>query len=119
MSQRWVWGQSDCCVSARNVFHDLHGIDFMDGVEEYDSALGARRIINRYGDFPSMVEELAYEAGLRDGLGYGGEVGISHHGATDGIDGHALLICVAPGYWAGKTEYGYAVLPSAERSWRV
>lgn len=119
MGQRLAWGESDCCVSARNVFRDLHGIDLMPSSIDYDSATGAMRVIAKHGGFTKMASALANEAGLREGLGVPGEIGISHHGATDGVEGRALLICIEPGAWAGKTEYGYAILPSAERSWRV
>lgn len=119
MSQRWIWGASDCCSSARNVFHDLHGVDFMADIEEYDSAAEAVRLIKSYGGFVDIVEYAMASAGLRDGVGNPGEVGISYQGAAEGIEGYALLICIEPGKWAGKTEYGYAILPDAERSWRV
>lgn len=119
MSMRWVWGASDCCTTTRDVFRDLHGVDFMWHLPEYEGAIGAARLVKQWGGFPLIVERSMDLSDLRDGDGVAGDVGISLPGMTDGIDGRALLICIEPGKWAGKTEFGYAILPEAERCWSV
>jgi hypothetical protein len=67
----------------------------------------------------SMGEQLSRIAGLVVGDGLPGEIGISRRGAAEGLEGRAALICIQPGAWAAKTPGGFAVLPNAERSWRV
>lgn len=120
MSRRWEWGVSDCSMAAADVFLGLWGVDPMTphrGI--YSDAMGAVRLIRSYGGFASIAAASARMTGLVDGSGMPGEIGISVSGAASGPEGRAMLICIEPGAWAGKTELGYAVLPQAERCWRV
>lgn len=119
MSKRWDWGASDCCKSAEAAFAELHGIHLMSHVEPYDTAVKAARMIKCAGGVDALVADAAERNGLREGIGVSGEIGYSHYGAAEGAGRRAVLICIEPGSWAGKTECGYAILPNAERSWRV
>lgn len=120
MAARWKWGRADCCTSACDVFAALHGIDPMAPLRgRYASAVGAWRIIREWGGFPAMAEALARGAGLTVGRGLPGEIGLSAPGHAGGPDGRALLVCVRPGQWAGKSEGGFTILPGAERCWRA
>ncbi|MFB2530719.1 hypothetical protein ACEYYA_00960 [Paracoccus sp. p3-h83] len=120
MSVRWQWGRADCCTAACDVFQALWGRDPMASVRgRYDSAMGAVRLIGEWGDLPAMAEAMARAALLRPSNGLCGDLGLSMPGAAGGPDGRAILICVGPGRWAGKTTGGYAILPNAERAWGV
>lgn len=119
MSAHWQWGAADCCAAACDVFEALHGIDPMAPVRSaYDSAIGAARLIQTWGGFVAMTEALARAAGLDAGRGETGEIGLSAQGAAYGPERRAMLICIQPGAWAGKTEAGFAILNTAERCWR-
>ncbi len=119
MSARWVWGMADCCTSACDVFRVLHGIDPMGPVRGYADAMGAARLIKSYGGFLPMADALAGAAGLSTSDGVPGDIGVSSIGAAEGPERRALLICIGPGAWAGKTELGYAIIGNAERCWRA
>lgn len=120
MSAPWKWGSADCCASACDVFLSIHGVDPMAPVRgKYDSAMSAARLVATWGSFLSMGEKLAARAGLVDGRGSAGEIGLSHAETATGIEGRAMLICIEPGIWAGKTVDGFAILASAERAWHV
>lgn len=120
MAARWEWGVADCCTAACDVFAALHGVDPMAAIRgRYNTAIGAYRIIREWGGFPAMAEALARSAGLSVGAGAPGEIGLSAPGHAGGPDGRALLICVQPGHWAGKSETGFTILPGAERCWHA
>lgn len=120
MGDRWQWGVRDCCSSAADVFLALHGIDPMAEVRgTYSTAIGAYRLIRDWGGFPAMADAMARIAGLEIGTGQPGEIGLSEPGNAGGPDGRAMLICIQPGQWAGKSEMGFVVLPGVERCWRA
>lgn len=119
MSKRWVWGFSDCCISASDVFDNLHGIDPMSVVRgTYDTARKAYRLTQQWGGLFEMSKKLAELSNLQISSGDVGDIGISYKGVAMGPEGRALLICIQPGAWAGKTENGYAIIPNAEICWR-
>lgn len=115
MDRPWKWGEADCCTAACDVFDRLYGIDPMASLRgRYTSRREAYRIVREMGGFEAMTQTLADKAGLREGNGEPGEIGI----IFGQMDGFALGICLAPGSWAGKTPTGLATLPAALRSWR-
>lgn len=120
MSAAWAWGTADCCTSACDVFAALHGRDPMEPVRgQYVNAKGAARLIRDWGGFAAMAASLAWMQGLIASDGAAGDIGLSPAGAAEGPERRALLVCVDRGVWAGKTEVGFAILPAAERCWRV
>lgn len=120
MSARWEWGRADCCTAASDVFLALHGIDPMASLRgRYSDAMGAARLIQSWGGFVAMASGLARAAGLVVSDGQPGDIGLSVPGDAGGPDGRALLICIQPGAWAGKSDLGYSILPNAERCWRA
>lgn len=120
MSARWRWGVADCCTAACDVFQALHGIDPMAEVRgRYDDAVSAARLIREWGGFRPMADAFARAASLTVSDGQPGDIGISAPGNAGGPDGRAMLICIRPGAWAGKSELGYVILPNAERCWRA
>lgn len=117
MDRDWEWGVADCCTAASDVFRRLHGVDPMAPLRgRYASQRSAWRLIRKHGGWDAMTAELAARAGLSEGVGAPGEIGLAQM-----IEGtHALVICVAPGRWAGKSETGLRTVPAAAvgRSWR-
>lgn len=118
MSVRWQWGSADCCTASCDVFKALHGIDPMESVRgSYSDAVSAARLIRDWGGFSSMAEAFAIRNGLSPSSGKPGDIGLSMPGNAGGPDGRAMLICIQPGSWAGKSDLGYTILPCAERCW--
>lgn len=119
MSRPWAWGVSDCCTAACDVFRALHGVDPMLVLRgRYHSASSAARLIADAGGFPALARDLAAVSGLRRCEPVPGAIGLSHAGAARGPSGRALLICIRPGAWAGKTMDGNAILGRAEWGWQ-
>lgn len=111
MGEPWEWGRVDCCTSAADVFMELHGIDLArDYRGTYSTSIGAARLIKSRGGFRSMIESMAAAARLTVSNGECGDIGLS---------GHTLVICVQAGIWAGKTEAGFATVPTADRAWNA
>lgn len=121
MGQPLIWGASDCCTAACDVFLALHGVDPMAPLRgAYTTGSGAWRAIQSYGGHVAMTEALAAAAGLVPASdGEPGLIGLSHEGAAVGLGGRALLICIQPGEWACKTGNGFGLVGSAERAWRA
>lgn len=116
MARPWRWGEADCCTAACDVFARLHGVDPMAPLRgRYGDRQGAFRLIKGLGGWVPMATSLAASAGLRAGRGEAGEIGVA--ALPDG--GHALVVCVAPGSWAGKTLCGLATVAQVERCWRA
>ncbi|MEC9433867.1 MAG: hypothetical protein VYD87_13270 [Pseudomonadota bacterium] len=115
MSRPWAWGQADCCTAACDVFARLHGVDPMASLRGgYATRREAMRIIRSRGGWERMAAELAAAAGLRGGAGEPGEIGVTLNGARG-----SLVICVAPGQWAGKTASGFSTVRAVSGCWRV
>lgn len=122
MARPWKWGEADCCTAASDVFLRLHGIDPMAPLRgSYSTAKGAARIILARGGFVEMAAGMASEAGLRGGIGEPGEVGVAENRRAFGGERsgtYSLVICVAPGVWAGKTEAGLRTVHEVVGCWR-
>lgn len=112
LSRPFAWGPCDCCSAACDVFAALWGIDPMDPVRGYAGPIGAARMMRRAGGLPMLAETLAEKAGLTVGHASGG-LALSPGMGTR----HALLICIMPGLWAGKSKEGFALLRRADRGW--
>lgn len=114
MDRPWQWGVADCCTSACDVFQRLHGVDPMQDLRgAYSSRTGAVRAIAARGGWHQMAGDLAAAAGLSDGVGGAGEIGLI---VSDGN----LCLGVSTGkVWVGKSLTGLATVPDCVRSWRV
>ena len=111
MLRRWKWGEADCCTSACDVFLRLHGVDPMEPLRgAYSSRTGADLLIDGGGGMEALAVSLARLAGLREGIGGAGEIGVG--------EARCFLIGTGEG-WVGKTANGFATVPRAVRSWRV
>lgn len=114
MSHPFLWGPCDCCSAACRVFHSLWGIDPMAGVSAYQGPLQAARLIRAHGGLEPMADTMAGAAGLRPGHAIGG-LAISPATARH----RAILVCIQPGLWAGKSKSGFAILRTAEKGWHA
>ena len=109
-----VWGASDCCTAACDVFARLHGVDPMAPLRGlYTTEAGAIRLIRSRGGWVRMCRGLAVAAGLRAGDGAPGELGLLCNGGR-----FTLAVSVGAGLWAGRVEGGFATTAGMVESWR-
>ncbi|UFS64402.1 hypothetical protein LO749_09495 [Paracoccus denitrificans] len=114
MSRPFEWGPCDCSSAACDVFAALWGIDPMGPVRGYSGPLAAARMIRRAGGLAALADTLAVQGGLAVGHAAGGiALSAGHRGRQ------ALLICIMPGLWAGKSKDGFAILRNADRGWHL
>ncbi|NUM72728.1 hypothetical protein HUU40_00060 [candidate division KSB1 bacterium] len=114
-----IWGKSDCVKTTTQIFKTVTGVDLLKNAEPYFNLCSAVKLIRKHGGFLRMVETIAAQAKLIECDPCCGAIGISESGLASGPDDRALLICVQPGAWVGKSQNGYTILPKAERCWRV
>ncbi len=113
MDRPFEWGVADCCTSACDAFHALHGVDPMAPLRgRYRTARGAGVIIARRGGFFTMACDLARGSGLAMGCGDAGEIGVAQVGPR-----LALVFSIAPHVWAGKSEHGMTTVRAVLKSW--
>jgi hypothetical protein len=111
MDRPWVWGESDCCTAACDVFLRLYGTDPMRSVRgSYSTQVGAARLILSYGGMLRMAETLARREGLVRGTPRQGSLGVHKN---------SLVICVRPWVWLGKSATGMVTLQDAEVAYHV
>ncbi|WP_164736537.1 DUF6950 family protein [Pararhodobacter zhoushanensis] len=104
MSGPWVWGVSDCCTAACDVFQRLHGIDAMAPLRgRYSTEAGAYALIRDAGGWRRLFMGLAAESNLKPGDGSPGEIGLIRAGGR-----RALAISVGGDMWASRVDGGFA-----------
>jgi hypothetical protein len=109
-----VWGKSDCCASACDVFMELRGVDPLAPVRgRYSSVIEAARLIRAGGGFLMLARRLARHAGLSRVLPRPGSLGLTEPGMALGPEGRALAICVGRGTWIAKGIDGAVMLSDA------
>jgi hypothetical protein len=116
MCVRWQWGAADCCTAASDVHLRVFGVDPMAPMRgRYASRGGALRLIRAAGGLESLVDGVVARAGLqRVVVDMPGALGVAAMPV-----GEALLICLRPGVWAGKTPGGYATLEKVGAKWSL
>jgi len=99
----WVWGQSDCCTFACDVFAAVYGFDPMASIRgTYSDQISAARLIRSRGGMMENVRRTLRDAGLvpcepREGA----------LGAVVEPDGTVVAaICARPGVWIVRTMRG-------------
>lgn len=108
-----IWGVSDCCTRACDVFAEMHGIDPMAPLRGlYSGPVEAMRIIAGHGGWLPMVDGLCRAAGLRAGAVGPGTLGLVRRGGW-----HALAIGVPGGWCAPAAQGGSVIVPDAVASW--
>ncbi|MFV0301440.1 MAG: DUF6950 family protein [Paracoccus sp. (in: a-proteobacteria)] len=114
MSRPFEWGPCDCCSAACDVFAALWSIDPIAHVRGYSGARAAARMMAEGGGLAGLAMDAARRGGFAEGHAIGG-LALSRRAGRR----QALLICIQPGLWAGKSKSGFALLRSAERGWRL
>lgn len=109
-----VWGASDCCTAACDVFQRLHGVDPMAPLRGvYTTEAAALRLIRSRGGWLRMCRGLAVAALLAPGRGEAGELGLLCNGGR-----FTLAVGLGGGWWAGRIEGGFATTQGMVESWR-
>lgn len=118
---RFEWGVSDCCTAPSDGFLGLHGVDPMSLLRgKYTTFSGAARASMRLGGFEQMAQACAGHAGLFDGVGEVGEIGlVDVTGMPAAPHFNAALALRMPDGWWVKMENGVLVAAGAIRSWRA
>ncbi|WCR18447.1 DUF6950 family protein [Paracoccus alcaliphilus] len=116
MSRPFEWGRCDCCTAACDVFAALWGFDPMAPVRGYHGAREAAQLMARPGGLAALADDLTRRAGLREGHAVGG-LAIVTPSAPSGRP--SILICIEPGFWAGKSPNGFAILRCADKGWHA
>jgi len=107
-----VWGVSDCCTRACDVFAALHGVDPMAPLRgRYSSAAEALHMIRSRGGWLRMCNDLADAAGLVRGRGDVGALALVRW------EGRCALAVGVPGGWAAPCEGGSAIVSRAVERW--
>jgi len=103
------WGAADCCTSACDVFARMHGVDPMAPLRgQYATRDEAWALIRRWGGWRRMFVSLTALAGLSDGSGAEGELGLVKTEA-----GFTLATGVGGDWWAVKMDNGFKTIPGA------
>lgn len=118
MDGPFVWGRSDCCTAACDVFAGLHGVDPMAPLRgRYASRFSALRLIRDWGGWLTMADRLAALAGLvavdEFTPAKAGDLGLARVGGD-----LALVIGIENGLWAGKGEHGVVAVREVMRAWQ-
>ena len=111
MNRPFVWGVCDCVLAAAAVFERLHGVNPLARAGEWQGRSGAARMLRQGGGLARLAEAQARVIGLQDGHATGG-LAVS-------ADGRSLLVCIQPGFWAGKTKSGFAIVRQAGQGWHA
>lgn len=110
----FVWGVSDCCTRACDVFAALHGIDPMQAWRgRYACARGAARLVRSFGGWLAMCCAMAARAGLVVGADHPGALGVVEIGRRQ-----ALAVRVPRG-WAAPVEGGSVIVSRAVACWGI
>ena len=107
-----VWGVSDCCTRACDVFAALHGVDPMAPLRgQYGSQAEALALIRARGGWRRMCNDLADVAGLVRGRGDVGALALVRW------SGSIALAVGVRGGWAAPDGSGSVIVPSAIERW--
>jgi len=108
-SAPFVWGSSDCCTCACDVFRRLHGVDPMAPLRgRYATQEQAHAAIRARGGWRRMFAALTARAGLSEGRGEAGELGLVK---TDA--GFTLAIGLGGDWWAVRGDAGHSAVEGA------
>lgn len=112
MARPWRWGEADCCMSACDVFAELYGIDPAQEFRgRYSTRAEAEALIAAEGGFVRLLRKAARRHGLVPSVPREGALGI--------FPGEGLTICIKPGLWIGKTEFGFTTRSASRIGWHV
>lgn len=114
MLRPWDWARGHHCLGdVAAVLVSLGGPDLMARLRgRYGCRLAALRIVYRAGGLPALVAAECAAAGMVFGPAVPGAVA-----TAQGEYGDAVVVCVEPGQWVGKTRDGYAVIGVEMEGW--
>lgn len=113
------WGVADCVTAAADAFQLVHRIDLLGTIRGAWRSVGqAARLLRRSGGLLSLATRMASAHRLRRVTDVPGAIGvrvtqIAGQGASLG----AVLFCVEPGVWVGKTAEGLTSAYQPQRAW--
>lgn len=117
MVRGWEWGCADCAMAAGDVFLRLWGVDPMARLRgRWATALEAARVASEAGGMERLFHPEFEALGLAFSAETAGAIGLGHVPETV-FGGRAMMICIEPGAWAGKTERGFAVQSVNMEGW--
>jgi hypothetical protein len=114
MLRPWDWPRGHHCLGdAAAIVVAMGGPDVMARLRgQYRSALGALRIVRRAGGLADLLAAECRAAGMRLGAAVPGALATTKGQATP-----AVVVCIEPGQWVGKTRDGYAVVSANLEGW--
>ena len=112
----FAWGSNDCCLFAADWIRRACGVDFAEGLRGgYSSALGATRVLSRYGGVLEIAGTLAKLESIPTSTARRGDVVAFK---MDG--GHALGICIGDiAALVGKGGLVFPRIETAAAAWRL
>ncbi|WP_158963902.1 DUF6950 family protein [Chachezhania sediminis] len=119
-----IYGGSDCCHAAADVFLRLWGIDLCAawvaeiGTADVRSAGAALRLIGPRG-FAVVASAVVARAGLVQRFEHPGALGLIRTETAARFGGVMAGICIRPGCWAGRTETGFGIATDAVTIWGI
>lgn len=116
MACPFAWGVSDCCTAACDVHLRLTGTDPMAPWRgTYRDARSALRLIRAEGGLPALAARMAAAHGMRPCWWHPGALGLARFGRRETL----VIGLDQPGWWAGKTDGGYAPVREVLAAWRL
>jgi len=106
------WGRNDCCLFVFDALLALTGRDYVAGLRNYSSALGAAKIIKKIGSIEALLDSLFEPLSVQFAKKYDPVLF-----NTDG--GQALGICIGT-HFAAVSQHGlsYIGLAHAQKAWK-
>jgi hypothetical protein len=118
MQRPWDWRRDwNCLGDAADVFRSLWGVDPAPGLRGLARTYGgARRLVCGAGSMAALVEREFCTAGLVKGVAVPGAIGIGPT-LSRGFGSVAAMVCIKPGFWAGKAARGFTVVAHDGEGW--
>jgi hypothetical protein len=120
MFRHWDWSCDHHCLGdASDVFRALWGVDPMAAIRgKARSFCGAVRVVGGFGGMDGLADTLFPQAGLARQIAAPGAIAIGPSGGRI-FGGRVALICIKPGFWAGKSDGGFSVIQWNGNGWRA
>lgn len=112
----FAWGSNDCCLFASDWIRRACGVDFAEDLRgRYSSAIGARRVLSRFGGVLEIAKSLAGLEQVPSATVRRGDVV-----AFEMQGGHALGICCGDiAALVGKQGLVFPRIENASAAWRL
>lgn len=112
MIEPMAWGQDDCALWVANILRSALGFDpAVNFRGRYHTPRGARRALSGFG-LPGVLREVAREHRWPPVVPRKAEVGDVGLVSPRGRGPSCCVICRGSGWFVGRTEEGFAAVPS-------